>query len=231
MSIENRRGIHFPPIPKPSTCARLRGLSDGYGRCRDYRPHRAPPSRRNRIWRGICSLALRNHRAQSPSRSLPLFSRAGRSSLRVALSTNASLLPLGAFALVPLLHDDKPRTCVPMTTTPNGILKQQQPVCGIPFILRATALARLSLTRNTGDALEVAPGRSASPHGIRRSSAISLPLRENVGNRVLFLCLIRESRAGPASLRRASNAARHRELGNMNVPPLAHLAASRAFLQ
>ena len=49
-----------------------------------------------------------------------------------------------------------------MTTTPNGILKQQQPVCGIPFILRATALARLSLTRNTGDALEVASGRSAS---------------------------------------------------------------------
>ena len=135
--------------------------------------HRAPPSRHNRIRRGICSLALRN-RAQSPSRSLPLFSRAGRSSLRVALSTNASLLPLGAFALVPLLHDDRPRTCVPMTTAPNGILSQTGSSRWAVYVsLFGLRLWRLPLTRNTGDAPEVASGRSASPHGIRRSSALT----------------------------------------------------------
>ena len=55
-------------------------------------------------------------RAQTPSRSLPLSVHAERSRFRGALSTKASLLPLGAFGLVPPLHDDRPQISVPMTT-------------------------------------------------------------------------------------------------------------------
>ena len=56
------------------------------------------------------------HRAQMPSRSRSLFARNVRLYLQGALSTKASLLPLGAFGLVPPLHDDRPQISVPMTT-------------------------------------------------------------------------------------------------------------------
>src|SRR5580704_1675528 len=56
------------------------------------------------------------HRAQTPSRSLPLSVHAGRSRFRGALSTKASLLPPRAFGLSPLLHDDRLRIAVPLTT-------------------------------------------------------------------------------------------------------------------
>jgi hypothetical protein len=48
------------------------------------------------------------------SRSFPLFALGA---LRAALSASGLLLPLGAFGLVPPLHDDAPPTCIPMTTS------------------------------------------------------------------------------------------------------------------
>jgi hypothetical protein len=98
-----------------------------------------------------------------PSRSLPLSVHAGRSRLRVALSTTASLLPPGAFGLVLLLYDDRPRTCVPMTTTPNGILKIGNSWWRYPLQCPGYGFRQLLLTRNTGAAPKVVSGRSRLP--------------------------------------------------------------------
>jgi hypothetical protein len=70
-------------------------------------------------------------RARMLSRLLPLSVHAGRSCLRGALSTTASSLPPGAFGLVPLLHDDRPRISAPMITTPNTFSNAATPVGGI----------------------------------------------------------------------------------------------------
>src|ERR1700758_1736356 len=66
-------------------------------------------------------------RAQMPSRSLPLSVHAERYRFRGALSTKASLLPPGAFGLVPPLHDDRPQISVPMTTTAVAFLTSETP--------------------------------------------------------------------------------------------------------
>src|SRR5262249_52017317 len=48
-----------------------------------------------------------------------------------ALSPTASSLPPGAFGLVPLLHDGRPRISVPMITTPNTFSNAATPVGGV----------------------------------------------------------------------------------------------------
>jgi hypothetical protein len=68
-----------------------------------------------------------------PSRSLPLSVHAERYRFRGALSTKASLLPPGAFGLVPPLHDDRPQISVPMTTTPVAFLTSETPAGRSPF--------------------------------------------------------------------------------------------------
>src|SRR5271166_1232497 len=78
-------------------------------------------------------LTPRPRRAQTPSRSLPLSVHAGRYRFRGALSTKASLLPPGAFGLVPPLHDDRTQISVPMTTTPAAFLKTETPAGRSPF--------------------------------------------------------------------------------------------------
>jgi hypothetical protein len=53
-------------------------LGNEYGDCREYGPHRAPPSIHNRIWRGICSLPLKrfcgSDRCIAPAALFPLAS-------------------------------------------------------------------------------------------------------------------------------------------------------------
>ena len=70
-------------------------------------------------------------RARMLSRLLPLSVHAGRSCPRGALSTTASSLPPGAFGLVPLLHDGRPRIFVPMITTPHTFSNAATPVGGV----------------------------------------------------------------------------------------------------
>jgi hypothetical protein len=69
----------------------------------------------------------------------------------------------GAFGLVLLLYDDRRRTCVPMTTTPNGILKIGNRWWRYPLQCPGYGFRQLLLTRNTGSAPEVASGRSRLP--------------------------------------------------------------------
>jgi hypothetical protein len=114
---------------------------------------------------------LHRRRAQMPSRSLPLFSRAARSCLRVALSTNASLLPRAAFGRVPPLHDERPPICVPMTITPVAFSPSETPVGRFPFRRTSLGVASARPVYNPPVVTEsdaapppsVAPGRPLAP--------------------------------------------------------------------
>jgi hypothetical protein len=107
---------------------------------------------------------LHRRRAQTPSRSLPLFSRAARSCLRVALSTNASLLPRAAFGRVPPLHDERPPICVPMTITPVAFSPSETPVGRFPFRRTSLGVASARPAYNP----PVVTASDAAPHPWRR---------------------------------------------------------------
>lgn len=121
--------------------------------------------------------------AQTPSRSWPQFPRAAQSRPRAALSTNASLLPIGAVGLVPLLHDGMPPTCISMTTTPRAFSKSATPSSRCPVCSRLRAVVPLLADPtglpgrhcpNSGSAPKVASGIAiAAAHGLRRSPVLT----------------------------------------------------------
>jgi hypothetical protein len=128
------------------------------------------PLRTMRVWSILMGVALDegsagSRRAQMPSRSLPLFSRAARSCLRVALSTNASLLPRAAFGRVPPLHDERPPICVPMTITRVALSPSETPVGRFPF--RRTSLGVAS-ARPVYNPPVVTESDAPRPHPWRR---------------------------------------------------------------
>jgi hypothetical protein len=107
-------------------------------------------------------------RAQTPSRSLPRSVHAERYRFRGALSTKASLLPPGAFGLVPPLHDDRPQISVPMTTTPVACLTSETPAGRSSFRSPASGCRAL---RDS-----ISPAVRASDAVPPRSAALGRPL-------------------------------------------------------
>src|SRR5215831_17380078 len=111
-------------------------------------------------------MATHPRQAQTYSRSLPLFARAGRPPLPGILSTKPSLLLPGAFGLVPPLHDDKPRISVPKPPLRLRSQNHQLPcsaLCGDGINKKHRSVPKVASNRISLHSVRCSPPRPAAP--------------------------------------------------------------------